>query len=150
MSNSHQTSHTGSDGSAEGPQSGTSSPAMPSSGESGAYQFIELPFFAALHSSLAVAGQLSPGDMAAIREAGFSSVINNRPDGEGGPSQPSHSEIKAAADAVGLHYVYQPVISSQMTMDDVHRFHEHLEALPKPVLAFCRTGTRCTRLFQAR
>ncbi|MEY3185192.1 MAG: hypothetical protein RLZZ613_1880 [Pseudomonadota bacterium] len=87
MSNSHQTSHTGSDGSAEGPQSGTSSPAMPSSGESSAYQFIELPFFAALHSSLAVAGQLSPGDMAAIREAGFSSVINNRPDGEGGPSQ---------------------------------------------------------------
>jgi uncharacterized protein (TIGR01244 family) len=150
MSNSHQTSHTGSDGSAEGPQSGTSSSAMPSSDESSAYKFLELPFFAALDSSLAVAGQLSPGDMAAIREAGFSSVINNRPDGEGGPSQPSHSEIKAAADAVGLHYVYQPVISSQMTMDDVHRFHEHLEALPKPVLAFCRTGTRCTRLFQAR
>ncbi len=150
MSNSHQTSHTGSDGSAEGPQSGTSSAAMPSSDASSAYQFIELPFFAALHSSLAVAGQLSPGDMAAIREAGFSSVINNRPDGEGGPSQPSHSEIQAAADAVGLHYVYQPVISSQMTMDDAHRFHEHLEALPKPVLAFCRTGTRCTRLFQAR
>ena len=44
MSNSHQTSHTGSDGSAEGPQSGTSSPAMPSSGESSAYQFLELPF----------------------------------------------------------------------------------------------------------
>ena len=150
MSNSHQTSHTGSDGSAEGPQSGTSSSAMPSSDESSAYKFLELPFFAALDSSLAVAGQLSPGDMAAIREAGFSSVINNRPDGEGGPSQPSHSEIKAAADAVGLHYVYQPVISSQMTMDDVHQFHEHLEALPKPVLAFCRTGTRCTRLFQAR
>jgi len=150
MSNSHQTSHTGSDGSAEGPQSGTSSSAMPSSDESSAYKFLELPFFAALDSSLAVAGQLSPGDMAAIREAGFSSVINNRPDGEGGPSQPSHSDIKAAADAVGLHYVYQPVISSQMTMDDVHRFHEHLEALPKPVLAFCRTGTRCTRLFQAR
>ncbi len=150
MSNSHQTSHTGSDGSAEGPQSGTSSSAMPSSDESSAYKFLELPFFAALDSSLAVAGQLSPGDMAAIREAGFSSVINNRPDGEGGPSQPSHSEIKAAADAVGLHYVYQPVISSQMTMDDADRFHEHLEALPKPVLAFCRTGTRCTRLFQAR
>jgi len=88
--------------------------------------------------------------MAAIREAGFSSVINNRPDGEVGPSQPSHTEMKAAADAVGLHYVYQPVISSQMTMDDAHRFHEHLESLPKPVLAFCRTGTRCTRLFQAR
>ncbi|MFN5808281.1 MAG: beta-lactamase hydrolase domain-containing protein, partial [Burkholderiales bacterium] len=80
---------------------------MPSSGESSAYQFLELPFFAALDSSLAVAGQLSPGDMAAIREAGFSCVINNRPDGEGGPRQPSHTEMKAAADAVGLHYVYQ-------------------------------------------
>ena len=95
-------------------------------------------------------GQIDASHLAEIVKQGYKSVINNRPDGEGGPSQPSHSEIKAAADAVGLHYVYQPVISSQMTMDDVHRFHEHLEALPKPVLAFCRTGTRCTRLFQAR
>ena len=150
MPNSHQASHPGSDDSSAESRSGASNAAMSSSDASSAYKFIELPFFAALDSSLAVAGQLSPEDMAAIREAGFSSVINNRPDGEGGPSQPSHTEMKAAADAVGLHYVYQPVISSQMTMDDAHRFHEHLESLPKPVLAFCRTGTRCTRLFQAR
>ncbi|NCZ47509.1 MAG: TIGR01244 family phosphatase, partial [Betaproteobacteria bacterium] len=28
------------------------------------------------------------------------------------------------------------------------RFHEHLALLPKPVLAFCRSGARCMRLFQ--
>jgi uncharacterized protein (TIGR01244 family) len=140
MPNSHQTPHPSGDVAPEGSNSSMST----------AYKPIDLPFFAALDTALAVAGQLSPEDMPAIREAGFSSVINNRPDGEGGPSQPSHRDMKAAADAAGLHYVYQPVISSEMTMDDAQRFHEHLEALPKPVLAFCRTGTRCTRLYQAR
>jgi len=107
-------------------------------------------FFAALDQSLAVAGQLNPEDMAALRAAGFVSVINNRPDGEDGPNQPTSRQMQAAAESAGLKYVHQPVVSSQMTMDDAHRFHEHLNALPKPVLAFCRTGTRCTRLYQAQ
>jgi len=114
------------------------------------YKAVNLPFFAALDQSLAVAGQLNPEDMAALRAAGFVSVINNRPDGEDGPNQPTSRQMQAAAESAGLKYVHQPVVSSQMTMDDAHRFHEHLNALPKPVLAFCRTGTRCTRLYQAQ
>ena len=114
------------------------------------YKAVNLPFFAALDQSLAVAGQLNPEDMAALRAAGFVSVINNRPDGEDGPNQPTSRQMQAAAESAGLMYVHQPVVSSQMTMDDAHRFHEHLNALPKPVLAFCRTGTRCTRLYQAQ
>jgi uncharacterized protein (TIGR01244 family) len=114
------------------------------------YKAVNLPFFAALDQSLAVAGQLNPEDMAALRAAGFVSVINNRPDGEDGPNQPTSRQLQAAAESAGLKYVHQPVVSSQMTMDDAHRFHEHLNALPKPVLAFCRTGTRCTRLYQAQ
>lgn len=116
--------------------------------ESPSYQVADLPFFAALTGHLAVAGQLSPEHMAVARAAGFASVINNRPDGEGGDGQPSSAQIQKAALEAGLHYVHQPVVSAQMTMDDSHRFHEHLKALPQPVLAFCRTGARCTRLFQ--
>jgi uncharacterized protein (TIGR01244 family) len=118
--------------------------------ENAGYKAVDLPFFAALDQSLAVAGQINPEDMAAIRAAGFVSVINNRPDGEGGPSQPSDTQMKAAAQHAGLQYVYQPVVSSAMTMEDARLFHEHLQTLPKPVLAFCRTGARCTRLYQSQ
>ena len=31
-----------------------------------------------------------------------------------------------------------------MTIADVQRFAELLRTLPGPVLAYCRTGTRCT------
>ncbi len=39
--------------------------------------------------TFATIGQLMPTDMAAVAAMGFQSVINNRPDGEGGPDQPT-------------------------------------------------------------
>jgi uncharacterized protein (TIGR01244 family) len=41
------------------------------------------------------------------------------------------------------------VVSGGMTPADVARFAELLKELPAPVLAYCRTGTRCTYLYQA-
>ena len=54
-----------------------------------------------------------------------------------------------AAREAGLQVEYQPVIGSAMTPADVARFAELLRTLPGPVLAYCRTGTRCTNLFVA-
>lgn len=102
-----------------------------------------------LTDSFAVAPQLSPEDMQAVADAGFKSVIINRPDNEGGPQQPASSDVMAAARAAGLVVEYQPVVSGGMTHEDVIRFAELLKQLPAPVLAYCRTGTRCTHLFQA-
>ncbi|AOB29996.1 hypothetical protein AKI39_03795 [Bordetella sp. H567] len=102
-----------------------------------------------LTESFAVAPQLSPDDMAAVAAAGFKSVIINRPDYEGGPDQPTAAAVSEAALNAGLQVEYQPVISGGMTADDVARFGQLLEKLPQPVLAYCRTGTRCTNLFVA-
>ncbi len=102
-----------------------------------------------LTDAFAVAPQLSPDDMQAVAQAGFKSVIINRPDGEGGAEQPSSEEVMAAAKAAGLVIEYQPVISGGMTEQDVLRFKELLGRLPAPVLAYCRSGTRCTHLFNA-
>lgn len=55
----------------------------------------------------------------------------------------------AAARAAGLKVEYQPVVSGAMTAEDVVRFAQLLKELPAPVLAYCRTGTRCTHLYQA-
>jgi uncharacterized protein (TIGR01244 family) len=102
-----------------------------------------------LSETFAVAPQLSPQDMQAVADAGYKSVIINRPDLEGGPDQPSSADVIAAARAAGLAVEYQPVVSGSMTSDDVARFAVLLKELPAPVLAYCRTGTRCTHLFQA-
>ncbi|HUG57499.1 MAG TPA: TIGR01244 family sulfur transferase [Candidimonas sp.] len=102
-----------------------------------------------LTDDFAVAPQLSPSDMQAVADAGFKSVIINRPDLEGGPSQPSSADVMAAARAAGLSVEYQPVVSGGMTHEDVERFAALLKELPAPVLAYCRSGTRCTHLFRA-
>jgi uncharacterized protein (TIGR01244 family) len=102
-----------------------------------------------LTETFAVAPQLSPDDMPAVAAAGFKSVIINRPDHEGGPDQPTAAEVSQAALNAGLTVEYQPVISGGMTAADVSRFAELLDTLPGPILAYCRTGTRCTNLYVA-
>ena len=105
--------------------------------------------FERLTPDFAVAPQLGPQDMAAVAAAGFKSVIINRPDYEGGADQPSAEDVSSAARQAGLRVAYQPVVSGAMTADDVAKFSELLQTMPAPVLAYCRSGTRCSVLFQA-
>ncbi|WAJ39549.1 TIGR01244 family sulfur transferase [Pseudomonas sp. GOM7] len=95
---------------------------------------------------IAVAAQLQPADMGTLAAAGFRSVINNRPDGEG-EGQPSSEEMAAAAQASGLEYYYLPVVSGQISDADVDAFSNLLDQARGPLLAFCRTGTRSTSLW---
>ena len=87
--------------------------------------------------------------MAWAAQAGFRSVINNRPDFEGGPDQPTSAMIEAAAKAAGLHYAYLPVQPAVQTPEEVARFAALLDELPRPILAFCRSGARSGKLFRA-
>jgi uncharacterized protein (TIGR01244 family) len=102
-----------------------------------------------LSPDLSVAPQLGPEAMAPVAEAGFKSVINNRPDFEGGPGQPTHTSIEAAAKAAGLAYAFLPVAPGYQSPEEIARFAELIATLPKPILAFCRTGTRSGKLFRA-
>ncbi|WP_438345764.1 TIGR01244 family sulfur transferase [Methylorubrum populi] len=99
-----------------------------------------------LASHLSVSGQIVPDALAAAARAGFRSVICNRPDGEGG-DQPSFAEIDAAAQAQGLEARYLPVVSGAISDAEVDAFAEALATLPRPVLAYCRTGTRSATLW---
>ena len=94
----------------------------------------------------AVSPQIAIEDVAAIKAAGFKSVICNRPDDED-PGQPSAGTIKAAVEAAGLEFLWIPVISGQMTAENVEDQADALQALPGPVFAYCRSGTRCTNLY---
>ncbi len=96
-----------------------------------------------------VAPQLTPEAMAEVAALGFRSVINNRPDFEEGPHQPPSASVQAAAEAAGLQYRHLPVSGGYQSPDEIAAMARLIAELPGPVLAFCRSGTRSTRLFQA-
>jgi uncharacterized protein (TIGR01244 family) len=100
-----------------------------------------------LAPDFAVAPQLSPDQVRALAAQGFRSVVNNRMEQE--PGQPPEAELRAAAQEANLQYERQPVDPSQITLEDVARFAELLERLPRPILAFCRSGSRSSILYRA-
>jgi len=60
-----------------------------------------------LTNTISVADQISEADLTEIAQAGFKSLICNRPDGEGS-DQPGFKEIEIAAKALGLAIRYLP------------------------------------------
>ena len=95
---------------------------------------------------LSVGPQIDAGDVTAIAAAGFRAVICNRPDGESS-DQPCCRDIEAAVKAAGMEWRMQPVRSGGVTQADAAAFGALMAELPKPVLAYCRSGTRCTALW---
>ena len=98
--------------------------------------------------TVCVAPQLTPDAMAELARLGFKSVVNNRPDFEHGPDQPTSAAMEAAAVAVGLAYRHLPVDGGWQSPEQIAAFAELLKTLPQPMLAFCRSGARSTRLYQ--
>lgn len=96
-----------------------------------------------------VAAQLTPEAMAEAAALGFKSVINNRPDFEFEPEQPTSAQVGAAAQAAGLQYRHLPVDGGYQSPEEIAAFAKLLAELPRPVLAFCRSGARSTRLYMA-
>ena len=97
---------------------------------------------------VATAGQLSPADIAEAAQNGFRSVVNNRPDREGGPAQPTSESIAEAASGAGVEYAFLPVQSGFQTPQEIARMRELLDTLPKPMLVFCRSGARSSNLIR--
>ncbi len=99
-----------------------------------------------ISADFSVAPQITPEDVGKARQLGFVSIINNRPDLEEA-SQPSAELMGVAVGAEGLSYQHQPVVSGNITDNDINEFRRLFDSAPKPLLAFCRTGTRCTMLW---
>jgi sulfide:quinone oxidoreductase len=95
----------------------------------------------------AVAGQLQPEDFKAIADAGFRTVMANRPDGEEA-AQPHHEVMRAAAEAAGLSFVYIPVGAAFPVEIAARELSRVLADLPKPMLGYCRSGARSTTVYQ--
>lgn len=99
-----------------------------------------------VNDALSVSAQISVDDVATIKARGFKSIICNRPDNEQ-ENQVNFDAIEQAAIEAGLSCYFQPVVSGKVTQDDAERFAEITDTLPKPALAYCRTGTRSITLW---
>lgn len=94
-----------------------------------------------LTDSYAVSPQITPEDVSAIAEAGFTTVVCNRPDGE--IPQDLHADaIRAAVEAAGLRFVENPVIGGAITLDNVSEQSRAMTDSTGPVLAYCASGNR--------
>lgn len=106
-------------------------------------------FFTQLSPDFTAAGLLEPEHMTMLKEAGFNSVIINIPDGEMGALQSDSDAMLEACRQAGLEAVYQPVPIGQITIDQIMEFSRHLQNLPGPTLAYCKSGGRCCMLYRA-
>ena len=100
-----------------------------------------------LSEELSVCGQIRPEDLETVRDMGFKTVINNRPDFEE-PGQPLHAEIEAKAKALGLAVHYLPLGMGQPPSAELlEQFKAVLDTAEKPVFAFCRSGNRSGQIY---
>ena len=104
--------------------------------------------FRQIAADISVAGQIDVEDIATLRNAGFKSIICNRPDGEDFSQTPADI-LRSAVLAAGLEHRFIPVSGTLGASDEnVDATIAALDELPRPILAYCRSGARSTNLYQ--
>jgi sulfide:quinone oxidoreductase len=92
-----------------------------------------------------VTGQLMPAQLQVLGEQGVMSFINNRPDMEA-PLQPRSEEMEQAAMTMSLDYFHIPMAAG-LTPGLIEASMNAYENAPRPIVAFCASGTRSAALW---
>ena len=101
-----------------------------------------------INGDFIVCGQIGPETVPALAEQGIKAIVCNRFDSEA-EGQPSFHSVEKAAAAHGIKAVYLPVLQPPQPISDeeAFAFGDVLASLPKPALAYCRTGSRSVILW---
>ena len=94
-----------------------------------------------------VSGQLYEHDVRLAAKQGVRTIMNNRPDGEA-PGQPLSADLAKVAEELGMTYVDHPIVPQTVTREDVEEFGKVCDQLDRPLLIFCRSGARSTRMWE--
>jgi uncharacterized protein (TIGR01244 family) len=100
-----------------------------------------------INDEYSVAAQIRPQDVKAIQEMGFKSIVCHRPDGEV-PDQPAFDAVKAEAERLGLEIRHVPFGAEGVSEDKVNAFVDCLDEMPRPMLGYCRSGARSTKIYE--
>jgi uncharacterized protein (TIGR01244 family) len=104
-------------------------------------QQLNLPYQRQL-GDLITCGQLEVSQLQQLADAGIKTLIFNRPDAEE-VGQPAVVALAVEAQRLGMAWVFQPVISGQVSRVEGAEFGRLYAQAAKPAVAFCRTGARC-------
>ncbi|WP_404472064.1 TIGR01244 family phosphatase [Vreelandella venusta] len=99
-----------------------------------------------LEMGIEITSSLSVEDLEDVKAKGFKAVICNCKTGES-DAFPNEAVYRHKADALGLQWVHIPVAPGEYGPADVAAFAEAMQGLPRPILAFCRSGKRATHLW---
>lgn len=99
-----------------------------------------------INDQVSVAPQLDPADIVEAARAGFTTIVNNRPDDEE-TGQPEGAAIRAVAETLNLAYHAIPITHAGFSAPQVEAMRAVLAAAEGPVLAYCRSGTRSANLW---
>jgi uncharacterized protein (TIGR01244 family) len=101
-----------------------------------------------IHENFCATGQMTSQSLVEAAELGFKTIFNYRPDGEGGADQPMSAELKETAEKLGLRYFYIPVVPGSLQPEQLQEFIRLYSDAEKPVLGFCRGGSRAARMIE--
>jgi len=99
-----------------------------------------------INKTISVSGQINIDDVTQLQNEGVKTIICNRPDHED-PGQLEVDKVKVAVESAGLNFYFMPVVSGQMNEAQGEQFSRILDEAPKPIHAYCRSGTRCSILW---
>ncbi|MXU64288.1 TIGR01244 family sulfur transferase [Oceanomicrobium pacificus] len=99
-----------------------------------------------LTETFSVAPQIAAEEVSHVAQTGFTTLVNNRPDGEV-PDGLQSADMAAAAERAGLAYHYIPIVPGQMGPAEVAALRDVIKGASGPILAYCRSGTRSATLW---
>ena len=100
----------------------------------------------ALTPGYAVSPQIGLADLAALKAAGFTTVIDNRPDREI-PATLQTTAMRAATEAAGMTFVANPLIPGNITAENIAIQAAAAGGSTGPVLAYCASGNRSSQIW---
>jgi len=101
-----------------------------------------------LSQQVAASGQIDRNEIMDARQRGFVAIVNNRPDGEGGPTQPDAANNRGLAGQHGMGYHHLPLATvHDLSPKLIDQVAEALDSADGPVLMHCKTGGRSALLW---
>ena len=106
-----------------------------------------MPEIVYITPQFAIGPQITEEDIGALKEAGFASILNARPDDEIGEYMLS-DQAESLAKAQDLGYAHSPTEGYEIFEPEIiDAFERALAELPKPIFSHCKTGTRSAMLW---
>jgi uncharacterized protein (TIGR01244 family) len=95
---------------------------------------------------ISVKGQLGLADVGVAKDTGYQTIIDMRPDGEAA-DQPAASVMQSRVQSAGLSFAYVPTANGPIPEETVQALSKALSEAKGPVLLYCRSGSRSSRVW---